>query len=563
MLLFDHLTMTSSSDLFGIVGKVIAGTYRVEEVVAEGGFGVVYKAHHTGFRAAVALKCLKIPGELGEEQEKRFLEQFRSEAEVLFRLSALLSNVVRPLHVDAFQSDDGRFVPYIALEWLEGWTLDAVIAQRAEQGRPPIALEKLVRLLTPVARALEQAHNMPGPSGTLSIVHRDMKPENLFVALVGGEQLVKILDFGISKVKNAAAAEREGPAMDGPSSFSPAYAAPEQWLPRRYGETGPWTDVWGMALSIVETIKGELVVVGDQAAMMEMIVDPQRRPTPRSEGVKVSDEVEAIFEKALAVNPRDRYRSMSAFWGALLEALELDLLGNPKRASRLDPRVEGRGGGRSEQLEAALSPRLSSISGLQSAAPSPTTSASAASSVVGAEAPSAGLGHGPPRALARVGGGPRPAAVSLASDVEIPRAPATPQFTSKVQRRRQPSHGEAALGADAARAASRTAETEPPAPERLGHRVTQRPHSPLSSTPRRSPARAPALRASPERFWKQLLPALALLALAISITMFDRAYATTNGASLHFGWLRASWVGAGCFVVALVVGVSSVWRSLD
>ena len=73
----------------------------VEAVVAEGGFGVVYRAHHGGFRAPVALKLLKIPPQ-GSEQQAAFLELFRAEAELLFRLSASLQAVVRPLHVDAF-----------------------------------------------------------------------------------------------------------------------------------------------------------------------------------------------------------------------------------------------------------------------------------------------------------------------------------------------------------------------------------------------------------------------------------------------------------------------------
>src|SRR6187551_1806643 len=112
-----------TEDRFGIVGKVIARTYEVEDVVAEGGFGVVYRAHHKGFRAKVALKCLKIPNDLDEGHRQKFLEQFRAEAEVMFRLSSQIPAIVRPLHVDAFHTDDNQLVPFIALEWLEGRTL--------------------------------------------------------------------------------------------------------------------------------------------------------------------------------------------------------------------------------------------------------------------------------------------------------------------------------------------------------------------------------------------------------------------------------------------------------
>ena len=135
---------TDGEDRFGIVGRVIAGAYHVERVVAEGGFGVVYRAHHGGFRAPIALKCLKVPQHLDAEHQARFLEQFRAEAEVMFRLSASTPNVVRPLHVDVMTTPNGAFVPFLVLEWLEGETLDAIIrgrrgaaesAARARRGR--------------------------------------------------------------------------------------------------------------------------------------------------------------------------------------------------------------------------------------------------------------------------------------------------------------------------------------------------------------------------------------------------------------------------------------------
>lgn len=328
-----------SSDRFGIVGKVVARTYQVEEVVAEGGFGVVYRAHHKGFRATVALKCLKIPSDLDESQRRQFLEQFRSEAEVLFRLASSIPHIARPLHVDAFSTEDGRLVPFLALEWLEGRTLDGMILRRAESGRPPLELAKLVRLLSPVATALELAHHLPGPHGPVVVVHRDIKPDNLFIARVGNEDHAKILDFGISKVKSAAGqlAGKASVTGDEYIAFSPAYAAPEQWAPRRFGQTGRWTDVWGLGLTIVEAAKGSEVILGDHAEMMGTILDPVRRPTPRGEGIVVSDQVEKVFLRALALDPKDRYQTVSAFWDDLVKALglsqELSLISLTGRAA--------------------------------------------------------------------------------------------------------------------------------------------------------------------------------------------------------------------------------------
>ena len=154
-------------DVFGIVGTEVAGAYQVQEVVAEGGFGVVYRAFHPGFRASVALKCLKIPQSIGAEAQAKFLEQFRAEAELLFRLSASIPTVVRPLHVDKLNLQDGTFVPFMALEWLDGEDLDAVLQRRGREGLGGYPIKKLVRLLTPVARALERAHTFQGAEGTI------------------------------------------------------------------------------------------------------------------------------------------------------------------------------------------------------------------------------------------------------------------------------------------------------------------------------------------------------------------------------------------------------------
>ena len=312
-----------TEDVFGIVGTVVAGAYKIEAVVAEGGFGVVYRAYHSGFRASVAVKCLKVPQQLSQDQEEHFLEQFRAEAELLFRLSASIPTVVRPLHVDAITLPDGRFVPFMALEWLEGETLDAIAQRRKAEGLPPLPLKKLVRMLTPVARALEKAHNFQGPTGPISIVHRDLKPENIFVANVAGEEVVKILDFGIGKAKSMASqvAGRASQTESAFSSFTPAYGAPEQWVPKRFGQTGPWTDVWGLALTIVEVMAGRTIIDGDHAGMMGTTLDPQRRPTPRNEGLEVPDAVERVFAKALALDPRERHADAGAFWSELTQAL--------------------------------------------------------------------------------------------------------------------------------------------------------------------------------------------------------------------------------------------------
>ena len=224
-----------ADDVFGIVGSVIASVYHVESVVAEGRGGVVYRAHHGALRAPVALKLLKVPAQ-SPQQRAAFLELFRGEGELLVRLSASLPNLVRVLLVASLTSRDGRFVPYLVLEWLEGMTLEALIAQRKREKLAPISLRKLVRLLTPVARTLERAHDFSGLEGPISVVHGDLAPDNLFIAQVAGEELVKILDFALGKLNSVAS---QVTSQDGSTATGLRESLRR---PRAVGAAPLWTD---------------------------------------------------------------------------------------------------------------------------------------------------------------------------------------------------------------------------------------------------------------------------------------------------------------------------------
>ncbi len=309
-------------DPFGLIGTIIAQAIRVDQVIAEGGFGVVYKGFHQHFRAPVALKCLKVPGTASPISREMFLEQFRREAEIQFRLSSMTPHVVRPFHFGEVTHGSERPVPIMALEWLEGCTLSEHIARRQAAALPPMSLSDVLDLLGPAARAVHLGHHCEASGGPLTVVHRDLKPTNIFLAHAGGEQVVKVLDFGISKVEHFSpllAGERTH-TLDRPP-FSPNYGAPEQWDPDTLGQTGPWTDVWGMALTLIEAIKGTPALDGGVQSIMFACLDAEKRPTPRRQGLTVSRPVDEVFEKALAVDPRHRYASVLDFWNDLRTAL--------------------------------------------------------------------------------------------------------------------------------------------------------------------------------------------------------------------------------------------------
>ena len=304
-------------DPFQWVGATVDGKYRVDSAIGEGGFGIVYRAHHLGFEDAVAIKCLQVPDALIGSERERFFSGFMAEGRILHQLSRATAGIVQALDVGATVSPSGKWTPYIVLEWLEGSALDVELSERNRGGFGGRELREAVELLSPAARALAMAHEQ-------NVAHRDVKPANLFLAEVAGRMTMKVLDFGIAKVMSQTASVTRAFEATGGSvqAFTPRYGAPEQFS-RRYGATGPWTDVFAFALVLVEVVAGRPALEGEDTAQLFIAAsDTNRRPTLLAHGVPVPDEVDAVIKKALAVDPKDRYRTLGEFWDALCEALD-------------------------------------------------------------------------------------------------------------------------------------------------------------------------------------------------------------------------------------------------
>jgi serine/threonine-protein kinase len=303
-------------DPFDLCGVTIQDKYRVASVIGSGGFGVVYRGVHTGFGEPIAVKCLKLPLELGEKERAELLTRLQDEGRVLHRLSRSSSGIVQALDVGAVTSPSGQWVPYLVLEWLEGHTLAEHLRERLRGGKGALGLEEAVELLEPAARALGVAHKQ-------KIAHRDVKPENLYITEMAGQRTVKVLDFGIAKVLSEHATFTAAPAatQKQSSAFTPSYGAPEQFNKKR-GATGPWTDVFALALILVEAVSGERALEGDDATQLYIAAaDPASRPTLRYHGVETSDAVEQVLARALSIDPADRYQDAASFWDALQRAL--------------------------------------------------------------------------------------------------------------------------------------------------------------------------------------------------------------------------------------------------
>ena len=296
-------------DSLGWLSNTVARQYRIDSIAAEGGFGIVYRAHHLAFGEPVAIKMLKLRSGMQPDVRRKILKHFLAEGRILYRLAQQDDAVVRPLALGEETSPTGIWCPFLVLEWLEGCPLGDVL--REQRGRWP--LRTVIELLDPVVRALDVAHGQ-------RITHRDLKPDNLFwVKRPDGSRTLKLLDFGVAKTASFAA-DTFALTSHSYTAFSKRYGAPEQF-DSAFGGTGPWTDVHALALIVVELLSGAPAYVGkSELELAREATSSASRPTPRTRSAEVSDAIEAVFERALAADPRNRHRRAGEFWSALRSA---------------------------------------------------------------------------------------------------------------------------------------------------------------------------------------------------------------------------------------------------
>jgi serine/threonine protein kinase len=302
-----------SSDRFNLVGSTVSGHYVIESVVAEGGFSTVYRARHTLWNRPVAIKAFHGADGLDAESREEMIRTFVQEGAMLAELSERTTAVVQARDMATTVTPAGDWVPFLVLEWLDGQCLDDVLWAERQALLPPRTLSQAFALLDPVANALALAHEK-------GICHRDVKPGNVFVLGKprGRACATKLLDFGVASF-----------FCDGPRTprratesyaFTPAYAAPEQFSDA-YGVTGPWTDVFSLALIMTELVVGHGPVAdgaGDRS--FGPAARAARRTTPGALGARLSPAAERVFARALAVSPTERWQTVGAFWGALGES---------------------------------------------------------------------------------------------------------------------------------------------------------------------------------------------------------------------------------------------------
>ncbi|HEY5147044.1 MAG TPA: serine/threonine-protein kinase [Polyangiaceae bacterium] len=327
----------ATSDPFGLVGQVLDGQFHVDRHIGEGGFSVVYRGTHVGLNEPIAIKCLKLPTALGSALVESFIRRFRDESRLHYKLSQGNLHIVRSMASGTtIAPATSALVPYTVLEWLEGHSLADEFNRRRDAGLHGRSLREVVTLLDSAVDALAYAHAQ-------GVIHRDLNPGNFFLAKTASGVKVKILDFGVAKVM-ADSALAMGPTAQTVGNmrmFAPAYGSPEQF-DERLGAIGPWSDVYSIALVMLEALTDRTVMEGEHLGeFATKALDETRRPTPRSLGVPVGDAIQKLFAQALAVDPSRRPRDAGEFWGMLKNAAQVDARSGRLPHTELIPEDDG------------------------------------------------------------------------------------------------------------------------------------------------------------------------------------------------------------------------------
>jgi serine/threonine protein kinase len=267
------------------VGQDI-GKYHIIAQLGEGGMAIVYKALDTTLERYVAIKFIRKEAVAATFHEK-ILQRFELEAKALARLKH--PNIVGIIDYGFYQDS-----PYIVMDFIPCG------AVQPERGIPMNYIQ-VARLLAPVARALDYAHQR-------GIIHRDIKPSNILLCETGDPMLS---DFGIAKILDIGGDQRL--TSTGLAIGTPDYMAPEQWL----GKPLPQSDIYGLGIVFYELITGRRPYSAETppAVMLKQATEPL--PDPHQFVPDLPMAVEEVLFKALAKDPANRYPNMAGFASAL------------------------------------------------------------------------------------------------------------------------------------------------------------------------------------------------------------------------------------------------------
>jgi len=257
----------------------IIGSYRIEEVIGQGGMATVYCAHHERLDRRVAVKILH-PAFLSDDN---FLQRFNREARIVARLE-------HPNIVPIYDYDEHAGMPYLVMKFIDGPTLKRLAFKQG------LSLHETADLLAEIAAALDYAHAQ-------GILHRDMKPSNI---LIDREGRAYITDFGLARIAQAGESTISHDMMLG----TPYYISPEQAQGER--DLDKTTDIYSLGVILYELVTGQVPFSADTPYGIVHGHIYKQPPTPTELKADLPPALDAVLLKALAKKPAERYTSASA-----------------------------------------------------------------------------------------------------------------------------------------------------------------------------------------------------------------------------------------------------------
>lgn len=278
-----------------LVGAIVDTRYELRRLIARGGMGLVFEAHHKFTRRTVALKLLPDGMRSLSAAHMRLLREAHA-----------LTTVRHPGFVEVLDAGEcAEHGPYVVLEMLEGRTLDGILAARRR-----LTLEDAVQLGRQVCDAVEHAN-------ARGVVHRDIKPSNIFVARNEvGQETVKIIDLGVAAVAEGHLAHHDQKLTTAHEVVgTPEYMAPEQLWGH---EVDARTDVYAIGMTLYECLTGEVPYTGSYPDVLVRVSNATGPPQVRDKRADVPPAVATVIESALEKDTAARFQSAGELGRALV-----------------------------------------------------------------------------------------------------------------------------------------------------------------------------------------------------------------------------------------------------
>ena len=282
----DGIALETSED--SLIGKTLAGKYRIDARLNEGGMGTVYRATHVLMEKTVAIKVLR-PSLAADE---KIVARFSREARAASRISH-----PNALSVTDFGEDDNGIV-FLVMEFLSGRTLKQVIRDEG-----PLPLTRVVEIIRQVGDALNAAHAQ-------GVVHRDLKSDNIMLIDTMAGDHAKVLDFGIAKI-NEPDGNRDTGSLTAPNLVigTPQYMSPEQCS--QDSEIDARTDIYSLGVILYEMLVGHVPFTADSPTMVMMKHLQEPVPSVLEERSDLPASIGRVIARAMAKLPGNRYQTIA------------------------------------------------------------------------------------------------------------------------------------------------------------------------------------------------------------------------------------------------------------